>query len=117
MVLPVTWREVCWCKRSPPWVLTRSSCSIEVHAQLKWASTVTARPQTERLDQLCVPGIAVGAGGAFAGGVKRLAPIGFTLFSVVETEGAVVVVVVVVDGLVESLPLQYLRDIYGPALL
>jgi hypothetical protein len=45
--------------------------------------------------------MAVGAGGAFTGGVKRLPPVGLMLFSVGETvaDGAVVVVVVVVlDG-------------------
>jgi hypothetical protein len=44
------------------------------------------------------PGMAVGAGGAFTGGVKRLPPVGLMLFSVGETvgDGAVVVVVVMV---------------------
>jgi hypothetical protein len=44
------------------------------------------------------PGMAVGAAGAFTGGVKRLPPVGLMLFSVGEIvgDGAVVVVVVVV---------------------
>jgi hypothetical protein len=44
--------------------------------------------------------MAVGAGGAFTGGVKRLPPVGLMLFSVGDTDGAVVVVVVsvVLDG-------------------
>jgi hypothetical protein len=48
--------------------------------------------------------MAVGAGGALTGGVKRLPPVGLMLFSVDDTGGAevvllVVVVVVVLDGL------------------
>jgi hypothetical protein len=51
--------------------------------------------------------MAVGAGGAFTGGVNRLPPVGLMLFSVGVTDGAVVVVVVVVlDGLGDSLPPQ-----------
>jgi hypothetical protein len=53
--------------------------------------------------------MAVGAGGAFTGGVKRLPPVGLMLFSVGETvaDGAVVVVVVVVlDGPPDSPPPQ-----------
>ena len=47
----------------------------------------------------------MGAGGAFTGGLKRLPPVGLMLFSV--GDGALVVVVVVVlDGLVDSLPPQ-----------
>src|SRR3954471_5923176 len=42
--------------------------------------------------------MAVGAGGAFTGGLKLLPPVGLMLFSVGETEGVVVVVVVVLDG-------------------
>lgn len=53
-----------------------------------------------------VPGMAVGAGGALMGGVKRLPPVGLMLFSVGVTEGAVVVVSVVLDGLGDSLLLQ-----------
>jgi hypothetical protein len=45
-------------------------------------------------NQLWVPGMAVGAGGAVTGGVNRLPPVGLMLFSVGETDGAVVVVVV-----------------------
>jgi hypothetical protein len=48
----------------------------------------------------------VGAGGALTGGVNKLPPVGLMLFSVGVTDGAVVVVVVVLDGLVDSLPLQ-----------
>jgi hypothetical protein len=54
--------------------------------------------------------MAVGAGGAFTGGVKRLPPVGLMLFSVGETvaDGAVVVVVVVVlDG--PALRIRHLR--------
>jgi hypothetical protein len=49
--------------------------------------------------------MAVGAGGAFTGGEKRLPPVGLMLFSVGETLGdgaSVVVVVVVVVGVVEG---------------
>jgi hypothetical protein len=43
--------------------------------------------------------MAVGAGGAFTGGVNRLPPVGLMLFSVGETDGAVVDVLgVVLDG-------------------
>jgi hypothetical protein len=48
----------------------------------------------------------VGAGGAFTGGVKRLPPVGLMLFSVGDTDGAVVVVVVVLDGVVDWFPPQ-----------
>ena len=51
-----------------------------------------------------LPGGAVGAGGAYTGGVKLLPPVGFTCFSVGETD--VVVVVVVLDGAGASLPPQ-----------
>lgn len=52
-----------------------------------------------------MPGIPVGAGGAFTPGLKELPPVGLRLFSVGVTEGAVVVVVVL-DGLGDSLPPQ-----------
>jgi hypothetical protein len=57
---------------------------------------------------LWLPGIAVGAGGAFTGGVNRLPPVGLMLFSVGLTGGVVVVVVVsvVLDGLVDWFPPQ-----------
>jgi hypothetical protein len=64
------------------------------------------------MNQLWVPGMAVGAGGAFTGGVKRLPPVGLMLFSVGVTDGAVVVVggaldgLVVLDGLGDSLSPQ-----------
>jgi hypothetical protein len=48
------------------------------------------------------PGSAVGAAGAFTVGEKLLAPPGVMFFSVGDTE--VVVVVVVLDGLGDSLP-------------
>jgi hypothetical protein len=49
--------------------------------------------------------MAVGAGVALTGGVKRLPPVGLMLFSV--GDGALVVVgVVVLEGLWEPLPLQ-----------
>jgi hypothetical protein len=47
--------------------------------------------------------MAVGAGGAFTGGVKRLPPVGLILFSVGET---LVVVGVVEDGLGDPPPPQ-----------
>ena len=53
--------------------------------------------------------MAVGAGGAFTCGVKRLPPVGLMLFSVGDTDGSVVLVVVVVvvlDGLGVVLPLH-----------
>jgi hypothetical protein len=53
--------------------------------------------------------MAVGAGGALTGGVKRLPPVGLMLFSVGVTldDGAVVVVVVVVlEGALDPLPPQ-----------
>jgi hypothetical protein len=40
----------------------------------------------------------VGAGGAFTGGLKLLPPVGLMLFSVGETDGDVLVGVVVLDG-------------------
>jgi hypothetical protein len=55
---------------------------------------------------LWVPGIAVGAGGAFTGGLKLLPPVGLMLFSVGDTDGGVVVVVVVLDGPPVSPPPQ-----------
>jgi hypothetical protein len=55
-----------------------------------------------RRDQFrCVPGIAVGAGGAVTGGVNLLPPVGSIDFSVGETE---VVVGVVLEGLGFSPP-------------
>ena len=45
-----------------------------------------------------VPGSPVGAGGAFTGGEKLLAPPGVRLFSVGVTDGAVVVVVVLLGA-------------------
>jgi hypothetical protein len=54
---------------------------------------------------LWVPGMAVGAGGAFTGGLKLLPPVGLMLFSVGETV-VVVVVVVVLDGPPDSPPPQ-----------
>jgi hypothetical protein len=50
--------------------------------------------------------MAVGAAGAVTGGVKRFPPVGLMLFSVGETEGAVVEVGVVLDGLSVPLPPQ-----------
>jgi hypothetical protein len=52
--------------------------------------------------------MAVGAGGALTGGVKRLPPVGLMLFSVGDTLGAVVVVVVVsvLEGPLDPLPPQ-----------
>jgi hypothetical protein len=52
-----------------------------------------------------VPGTPVGAGGAFTPGLKELPPEGLRLFSVGDTDG-VVVVVVVLDGVVGWFPPQ-----------
>ena len=65
-----------------------------------------ARPSVSLNQLLCVPGMAVGAGGAFTGGLKLLPPVGLMLFSVGETDGGVVVVVVVLDGAGVSPPPQ-----------
>jgi hypothetical protein len=71
------------------------------------------------------PGMAVGAGVAWAVGVNRFPPVGLMLFSVGADGGAagvgdcVVVVVVVgdrvVDGAFEPLPLQLAIDAASPA--
>jgi hypothetical protein len=55
--------------------------------------------------------MAVGAGGAFTGGVNRFPPVGLMLFSVGETLGGgavvvVVVVVVVLEGALDPPPPQ-----------
>jgi hypothetical protein len=51
--------------------------------------------------------MAVGAGGAFTGGVNRLPPVGLMLFSVGETDGAVVDELgVVLEGPPDSPPPQ-----------
>jgi hypothetical protein len=72
-----------------------------------------------------LPGIAVGADGAWTVGVNRFPPVGLMLFSVGAGGGAagggacVVVVVVVggsvVDGASEPLPLQLAIDAANPA--
>jgi hypothetical protein len=54
----------------------------------------------------CVPGSPVGAGGALTGGEKLFAPPGVRLFSVGVTDGAVVVVVVLLGAGVSLLLLQ-----------
>jgi hypothetical protein len=71
------------------------------------------------------PGTAVGAAGAWIGGVNRFPPVGLMLFSVgagggaLGVGGCVVVVVVgggcVVDGAFEPLPLQLAIDAANPA--
>lgn len=53
-----------------------------------------------------VPGSPVGAGGAFTGGEKLFGPPGVMLFSVGDGATDDVVVVVVLDGLGDSLPPQ-----------
>ncbi|WP_161600489.1 hypothetical protein [Mycolicibacterium hodleri] len=53
-----------------------------------------------------MPGSPVGAGGAFTGGEKLLGPPGVRLFSVGDGATDDVVVVVVLDGLGDSLPPQ-----------
>jgi hypothetical protein len=70
------------------------------------------------------PGMAVGAAGAWTGGVNRFPPVGLMLFSVgagggVPGVGDCVVVVVVagdwvVDGALEPLPLQLAVDAANP---
>ena len=64
-------------------------------------------------DQLS-PGMAVGAGGALTGGVKRLPPVGLIDFSVGDNDGAddgVVVVVVVSGAFSSSVPQAAVKPI------
>ena len=59
----------------------------------------------------CVPGMAVGAGGASTVGLKLFAPPGVRLFSVGDTDVVVVVVVVVVlEGAGDSLLLHAVSE-------